>query len=145
MTMQKLVRRIGALLVFALALPSSSFAQAIGHVQVKFVKAALVVGGGGGRGVLNYRGRHYRFVVSGFSLGVSGGASVSWLEGTASGIKEVNDFAGSYSAVGAGGAWAAGVGGISLRNEHGVVLNLKGLKAGLEFAANVSGLTISLR
>ena len=145
MTMQKLVLRLAVFLVFALALPSSSFAQAMGYVQVKFVKAALVVGGGGGSGVLNYRGRHYRFVVSGVSLGIAGGASVSWLEGTASGIKEVNDFAGNYTAVGAGGAWAAGAGGISLRNEHGVVLNLKGVRAGLEFAANVSGLTISLR
>ncbi|MBR0798795.1 hypothetical protein JQ615_25740 [Bradyrhizobium jicamae] len=121
------------------------FAQATGHVQVKFVKAALVVGGGGGNGVLIYRGRHYRFVVSGFSLGITAGASVSWLEGTASGIRDVNDFAGSYALVGAGGAWAAGVGGVSMRNEHGVVLMLKGPKAGLEFAANLGGLTISLR
>ncbi|MBR0934686.1 hypothetical protein JQ586_15025 [Bradyrhizobium jicamae] len=121
------------------------FAQATGHVQVKFVKAALVVGGGGGNGVLIYRGRQYRFVVSGFSLGITAGASVSWLEGTASGIRDVNDFAGSYALVGAGGAWAAGVGGVSMRNEHGVVLILKGPKAGLEFAANLGGLTISLR
>lgn len=120
-------------------------AQATGHVQVKFVKAALVVGGGGGNGTLTYRGRHYRFIVSGFSLGISAGASVTWLEGTASGIREVNDFAGSYTLVGGGGAWAAGVGGVSMRNEHGVLLTLKGPKAGLEFAANLGGLTISLR
>ncbi|WP_338692307.1 hypothetical protein V5279_39810 [Bradyrhizobium sp. 26S5] len=120
-------------------------AQATGHVQVKFVKAALVVGGGGGSGTLTYRARHYRFIVSGFSLGLSAGASVTWLEGTASGIREVNDFAGSYTLVGGGGAWAAGVGGVSMRNERGVLLTLKGPKAGLEFAANLGGLTISLR
>lgn len=120
-------------------------AQATGHVQVKFVKAALVLGGGGGSGTLTYRGRHYRFIVSGFSLGLSAGASVNWLEGSASGIREVNDFAGSYTLVGGGGAWAAGVGGVSMRNERGVLLTLKGPKAGLEFAANLGGLTISLR
>ncbi|WP_338829206.1 hypothetical protein [Bradyrhizobium sp. 27S5] len=120
-------------------------AQATGHVAVKFVKAALVVGGGGGSGTLTYRGRHYRFIVSGFSLGLSAGASVTWLEGSASGIREVNDFAGSYTLVGGGGAWAAGVGGVSMRNERGVLLTLKGPKAGLEFAANLGGLTISLR
>ncbi|KWV60428.1 hypothetical protein AS156_28995 [Bradyrhizobium macuxiense] len=143
--MLKFVLRIAVLPVFALAFSSPSFAQAMGHVQVKFVKAALVIGGGGGNGVLTFRGRHYPFVVSGFSLGVSAGASASWLEGTASGIKDVNDFVGSYTAVGGGGAWVGGAGGISLRNEHGVVLSLKGPKAGLEFAANVSGLTISLK
>ncbi|MDH2384984.1 hypothetical protein [Bradyrhizobium sp. CER78] len=143
--MLKFMLRIALLSLFALAYSPPSFAQAMGHVQVKFVKAALLIGGGGGSGVLIFRGRHYPFVVSGFSLGVSAGASATWLEGTASGIKDVNDFVGSYTAVGGGGAWVGGAGGISLRNEHGVVLNLKGPKAGLEFAANVSGLSISLK
>ncbi|WP_456750354.1 MULTISPECIES: hypothetical protein [unclassified Bradyrhizobium] len=132
-------------LVAMVLLTAPCMAQATGHVQVKFVKAALVVGGGGGTGTLTYRGRHYRFTASGFSLGASAGTSVSWLEGTASGIKDVHDFAGSYTLVGGGGAWGAGAGGVSLRNENGVVLMLKGPKAGLEFAANVGGLTITLR
>ncbi|WP_245334815.1 hypothetical protein [Bradyrhizobium mercantei] len=143
--MRGMIRPVILALVALVLLVAPCFAQATGHVQVKFVKAALVVGGGGGTGTLTYRGRHYRFIASGFSLGASAGTSVSWLEGTASGIREVNDFAGSYALVGAGGAWAAGVGGVSLRNEHGVVLNLKGPKAGLEFAANLGSLTISLR
>jgi hypothetical protein len=138
--------RPGILALAAMVLSvTPCLAQATGRVQVKFVKAALVVGGGGGSGTLTYRGRHYGFIASGFSLGVSAGASVTWLEGTASGIREVNDFAGSYTLVGAGGAWAAGAGGVSLRNEHGVLLMLKGPRAGLEFAANLGGLTIALR
>ncbi|WP_456728471.1 hypothetical protein [Bradyrhizobium sp. USDA 3364] len=140
-----MIRPVILAVVALVLLVAPCFAQATGHVQVKFVKAALIVGGGGGTGTLIYRGRHYKFVASGVSLGVAAGTSVSWLEGTASGIREVNDFAGSYALVGAGGAWAAGVGGVSLRNEHGVVLMLKGPKAGLEFAANLGGLTISLR
>ncbi|MFB9264844.1 hypothetical protein ACFFWD_17030 [Bradyrhizobium erythrophlei] len=143
--MLKLALRLIVLPIFAVTFSSSSFAQATGHVQVKFVKAALLVGGGGGSGVLTLRGRHYPFIVSGFSLGVAAGASTSWLEGSASGIRQASDFAGSYTAVGAGGAFVGGAGGINLRNENGVVLNLKGPKAGLEFAANVSGLTISLK
>jgi hypothetical protein len=38
-----------------------------------------------------------------------------------------------------------GAGGVSLRNEKGVVIDLKGPKAGLEFAANLSRITILLR
>lgn len=78
----------------------------------------------------------YPFTVSGLSMGVTAGASVSRLEGMVSGITEVSDFAGTYNAVGAGGALVGGVGGVRLRNEKGVVLDLKGPKAGVEFAAN---------
>ncbi len=143
--MKNLLLRLALLMSCALSFPAPASAQAIGHVQVKIVKAALMIGGGAGSGVLTYRGRNYPFNVSGFSLGVSAGASANWLEGTASGISAVSDFAGSYTAVGAGGTMVGGAGAVNLRNEKGVVLNLKGAKAGLEFAANVSGLTISLK
>jgi hypothetical protein len=54
----------------------------------------------------------------------------------------VSDFAGTYSA---GGALVGGARGINLRNEKGVALVLKRPKAGMEFAANLSGITISLK
>jgi hypothetical protein len=129
-------------LVFSTA---SSLAQAPGYVRVKLVKAGVMVGAGGGSGVLTYRGRDYPFNVSGVSLGVTAGGSVSRLEGWASGIKEVGDFAGSYSSVGAGGALVGGAGGVRVENEKGVVITLRGPKAGMEFAANLSRIAISLK
>jgi hypothetical protein len=138
--------RVAVIALFAAVLPAtSSLAQAAGHVRVKFVKAGLMVGAGGGSGVLTYRGRDYPFRVSGLSLGVTAGSSVSWLEGWASGIREVSDFAGTYSSVGAGGALVGGAGGIHLTNEKGVRIDLQGPKAGMEFAANLSRIKISLR
>jgi hypothetical protein len=38
-----------------------------------------------------------------------------------------------------------GVGGIQLGNEKGVVIELRGPKAGVEFAANIGEITISLK
>ena len=74
--------RLAVLALFAVVLPTtSSLAQAPGHVRIKFVKAGLMVGAGGGNGVLTYRGRDYPFRVSGLSLGVTAGGSVSRLEG----------------------------------------------------------------
>jgi hypothetical protein len=138
--------RLVLVTLFAVAVPAtSSFAQASGYVQVKFVKAGLIVGAGGGRGVLTYRGRDYPFRVSGFSLGVVAGGSVSRLEGWASGIKQVSDFAGTYSSVGAGGAFVGGAGGVRLENEKGVVIALRGPRAGMEFAANNGKMSISLK
>jgi hypothetical protein len=138
--------RVAAITLFALIVSTtSSFAQASGYVRLKFAKAGLMLGAGGGSGVLTYRGRDYPFRVSGLSLGVTAGGSVNRLEGWASGIKQVSDFAGTYSSVGAGGAFVGGAGGVQLGNEKGVVIALRGPKAGMEFAANVSRIAISLK
>jgi len=140
------VMRMAAVALFAFAIPTTpSYAQASGHVRVKFVKVGLFVGSGTGSGVLIYRGRNYPFTVSGLSLGIMAGASVSRLEGWASGIRQVSDFAGTYSSVGGGGALVGGVGGVHLRNENGVVIALRGPKVGMEFAANLSEITISMK
>ena len=138
--------RLAAIVLFGLVVSATpSLAQAPGYVRVTFVKAGLMLGAGGGNGVLTYRGRDYPFSVSGLSLGVAAGGSVSRLKGWASGIRQVSDFAGTYSAVGAGGALVGGAGGIQLGNEKGVRITLQGTRAGLEFAANLSGIRIALK
>jgi hypothetical protein len=126
-------------------LTTPSHAQAPGTVSVVFAKAGLIVGAGRGRGVLTYRGADYRFRVSGLSLGVTIGASAMRLTGNVSGLRELSDFSGTYDAVGAGGALAGGFGGVQLTNKKGVVITLQGVAAGLEFAANRSGIRISLQ
>jgi hypothetical protein len=140
------VNHLAAIALLALIVPvTPSLAQASGDVRLKIVKAGLLVGGGVGSGVLIYRGRTYPFRLSGISLGITAGATVGRLEGRASGIREVSDFAGSYSSVGGGAALVGGLSGVHLRNEKGVTMVLQGPKAGLEFAANISGITVSLK
>jgi len=144
-TLRLLLVGLAVLALLALVPTTPSFAQVSGHVRVKIVKAGLLVGGGVGTGVLTYRGRNYPFRVAGLSLGVTAGASFGRLEGRASGIREVGDFAGSYSSVGGGAALIGGINGVQLRNDKGVTIVLQGPKAGLEFAANLSEIIISLR
>jgi hypothetical protein len=140
------VVRLAVLALFAVVLPAtSSFAQATGYVRVKLLKAGLLVGAGGGNGVLTYRGHDYPFRISGLSLGVAAGASLSRLEGRASGIRQVSDFAGTYSSVGGGGTFVGGYGGVQLGNEKGVKIALQGPRTGMEFAANLSEVKISLK
>ena len=142
------VLRLIAVLPLAFGLiapPPPSFAQAAGQVRVKIVKAGLLVGGGVGRGVLTYRGKTYPFKITGLSLGITAGATVGRFDGWASDISDVSDFAGTYSSVGGGFALVGGVNGVHLRNEKGVTIVLQGPKAGLELAANISQVTISLR
>jgi hypothetical protein len=138
--------RLAAIMALALVVPATpSLAQATGHVRVSIAKAGLLVGGGAGSGVLTWRGRNYPFRVSGLSLGITAGATVGRLDGWASGIREVGDFAGTYSSVGGGAALVGGINGVHLRNDKGVTMVLQGPKAGLEFAANLSEITISMK
>jgi hypothetical protein len=136
---------LATLLVLAAGLPAPSYAQAPGYVSVVFAKAGVIVGAGGGRGVLTYRGRDYPFRVSGLSLGFTIGASAMRLTGRVSGLRELKDFSGTYDAVGAGGAFVGGFGGVQLTNKKGVTMTLQGVEAGLEFAANRSGIRIALQ
>jgi hypothetical protein len=54
------------------------------------------------------------------------------------------DIVGIYTTVGAGGALAGGAGGVQLQNAKGVVLQLHGVKVGVELSANVGGVEITM-
>jgi hypothetical protein len=116
-----------------------------GSVRVVFTKAGFIVGVGGGRGVLTFRGHHYRFRVSGMSFGATIGASRNEMVGRAYNLNSPGDLAGNYSTIGAGVAVAGGPGGGQLQNANGVVLQLHGVKVGAEFSAAVGGVTITMQ
>jgi hypothetical protein len=132
---------LAALLVSGMA---TSAQAETGAVRVVFTKGGFIVGVGGGHGVLTFRGRHYPFRVSGMSVGFTIGASTTNLVGHALNVRSPGDIAGSYGAIGAGGALAAGAGGVQLQNEKGVILQLTGAKVGVELSAAVGGVTIAM-
>jgi hypothetical protein len=59
-------------------------------------------------------------------------------------LHQLSDFPGTYAAVGGGGALLAGGGVVQLKNENGVVIRLRGVKAGLEFSASMGTVRIAL-
>jgi lipid-binding SYLF domain-containing protein len=67
-----------------------------GSIRVEFTKAGFIVGVGGGRGILTFRGRDYPFRVSGMSLGATIGASTNKLVGRALNMRAPGDLAGTY-------------------------------------------------
>lgn len=123
---------------------SSSLEAATGSVRVVFNKAGFIVGMGGGRGVLTFRGHNYPFRASGLGVGLTAGASTNYLVGRALNLRSPGDIAGNYSAIGAGGALVGGAAGVQLQNARGVILQLRGGKAGLEVSAGVSGVQITM-
>ena len=139
-------RLLGAALALLLAGGVASPSRAeTGEVRVVFTKGGFIIGVGGGHGVLYFRGHRYPFDVSGMSVGFTIGASTSQFVGKARNLRTPNDIAGHYSVIGAGGALAAGAGGVALQNEKGVVLELAGGKIGVEVSAAVGGVTVALR
>ena len=133
------------LLTLAVSLGFATPSQAVtGSVRVTVAKAGLVVGAGAGRGTLTFRHRTYAFKVQGLSLGVTAGASINKLVGRADYMNELSDFQGTYTVVGGGGALIGGVSGVQLKNDKGVIITLQGPKAGLELAANISTVVITL-
>ena len=123
----------------ALASVSTASQAETGLVRVTFTKGGFIVGVGGGRGILTFRGRHYPFAVSGMSFGATIGVSTTHLTGRALNLYAPGDLAGAYSAIGAGAAVAGGAGGAQLQNARGVVLQLQGVKVGVELSASVGG------
>jgi hypothetical protein len=133
---------IGVVASDGMLMPSHA---ATGSVRVTFSKAGFIAGFGSGSGVLTFRGKRYPFDVSGASLGATIGISTNQLQGRAYNLHKPEDLAGSYGAAGVGGAVAAGVGGVRLRNPNGVILALWGAKMGVELSASVAHVTISMK
>ena len=80
----------------------------------------------------------------GGSIGTTLARSTSVLGGSALNISTPSDLAGTYADVGGGAAVAADVSGVRLRNEKGVVLELRGAKLGVEVSANLAIITIMM-
>ena len=124
----------------------SSAAQADeGFVQLTIYKAGWIIGGSGGSGVLNFRGRRYPLSTGGLDYGLVFGGSKTVLRGRVSNINRPSDVAGVYGAAGAGIAVGRGARAIVLSNQKGAVLELSGHQVGLMANADLSGLAITLR
>jgi lipid-binding SYLF domain-containing protein len=130
-----------ALVACSLASPSQADT---GTVRVIFTKGGFIIGGCSGRGVLIFHGHRYPFRVEGMSIGFTIGASTTDFQGHALHLRHATDIQWHYGVIGAGGALAAGAGGVSLQNEKGVILQLAGGRVGVELSAAVGGVTLTL-
>ena len=134
-----------ALTAFAGTVLSSASHADEGSVSLTIYKAGWIIGGSGGGGVLNFRGRRYGLSTGGLDYGLVFGGSKTMLHGRVSNIYRPSDVAGVYGAAGAGLAVGGGARAIVLTNQKGAVLELSGRQVGLMANADLSGLAITLR
>ena len=134
-----------ALTAFAGTVLSSASHADEGSVSLTIYKAGWIIGGSGGGGVLNFRGRRYGLSTGGLDYGLVFGGSKTVLYGGVSNIYRPSDVAGVYGAAGAGLAVGGGARAIVLTNQKGAVLELSGRQVGLMANADLSGLAITLK
>jgi len=114
-----------------------------GKVSLRFASGGFIIGVGGGQGTLTFRGRTYPLQIGGMSIGVIGAAGGT-LVGRALNLRQASDIVGTYSAIGAGVAVAAGASVVRMQNQNGVILELRGKEVGFEANAGLSGFSLSM-
>jgi hypothetical protein len=111
--------------------------------RLKGIVLAAGVGMRWGEGELEFRGKTYRFQVRGFGV-VEVGVTETVIRGEVYHLKDVSDFAGTYVAAEAGVAAAQGRGGITARNEKGVVVHATSETRGASLTLGAGGVSVTL-
>ena len=106
---------------------------------------SIAVGAGysWGGGMLTLQGKAYPFRVGGLSIGEVGISSADAV-GTVYHLTDLADFSGTYTAVGTGGALGGGGSIATMRNQHGVVIDLSGTSQGANIMIGVQGVKITV-
>jgi hypothetical protein len=112
------------------------------QITIDETQFGFVIGGSVGEGVLNIDGKKHPFKIGGLGVGANIGISKMSASGNVYDLKKLEDFPGNYGRVGGSVAAGVGTGGMTLRNEKGVTLELKGTTEGLQFDISASGVNI---
>ncbi len=134
-----------SLLVGGVAL-TAEVKQPVGKVSIQETQFGLVLGGSTGSGMLTFHGKKYPFKLKGLSAGANVGISKMSAVGAVYDLKQVADFPGTYTKLESSVALGGGVGGLHLKNEHGVIMELHSRTKGLDInIASMSGITITMK
>jgi outer membrane immunogenic protein len=107
------------------------------------VSIADGVGYSWGAGVLTFQGEAYPFRVEELSVGDMG-ISRAEATGHVYNLTKIEDFSGHYVAASTSAAIAGGSGLASMRNQHGVVIDLTGIDKGIKLKFAVEGVKITV-
>ena len=116
----------------------------IGEITIEAKQLAAGVGYSWGDGVMKFEGKSYPFTVQGLNVAALGFAKINAV-GDVYNLKTAADLAGKYVAVSAGLSLAKGVAGLSMRNDKGVVINLRSAQQGVQLNLGVDGFNIKMK
>jgi hypothetical protein len=104
---------------------------------------ALGIGFSWGKGALDYQGKKHPVKVTGLSVGEVGVDRATAI-GSVYNLKKLADFDGNYVAAGAGATIAGGAGITAMKNQNGVVIELKSTTQGASLKLAAEGLKLSI-
>ena len=104
---------------------------------------AVGIGFSWGKGTLDYQGKKHPVKVSGLAVGEVG-LDRATAVGSVYNLKKLSDFDGNYVAAGAGATVAGGAGISAMRNQNGVVIELKSTTQGASLKLAAEGLKLSV-
>ena len=147
--MMRLSRLCMSILLLVLVLGSVTAATAkapppSGTLTISTTSIAVGIGVNWGTGILTTHGNRYPFTLQGLEVG---GVGVSKVRATGQvyHLRQVADFSGTYVAATADAAVVQGAGLLTMRNQHGVVINLQSTQRGVKLTAGGEGITIKLK
>ena len=141
---------VGLMVAAALSLPLST---ALAKAKAKGPDATLELSQGSvaagigfswGGGTLTYRGKRYPVSVDGLTVG-SVGISRATASGSVTNLKSLDDFNGTYTAVGAGAAVGGGASIATMQNQNGVRITLRSRSQGVKFTLGASGVSMQIK
>jgi hypothetical protein len=120
--------------------------KADGTVTIDETQFAFILGGSVGGGKLTFQGKTYEFKIGGLTAGVNVGVSTMSAAGEVYDLKDVSKFPGTYTKIDTSVTVAGGVGGLHLKNEHGVIMKLTSRSQGLQLnVVSASGVKVTMK
>jgi hypothetical protein len=135
---------LASMLLVAVVPVQAQPANLSGTVSIDLTSVAAGIGASWGKGVLRFQGQSYPFSVSGVSVGDVGMSSISAV-GNVYNLRRPSDLAGNYAAAAAGITVAGGVGGVTMQNQQGVLINLYTVQQGVQLTIGPQGFKIEMR
>jgi hypothetical protein len=139
---------MGLVVAAALSLPlSTALAKSKAPdatLQLNQGSVAVGIGWSWGGGTLTYHGKRYPVDVDGLTVG-SVGVSKATASGSVYDLKKLEDFNGTYTAVGAGATVGGGGSVATMRNQNGVRITLKSTSRGVKFTLGASGVSLNIK
>jgi hypothetical protein len=104
---------------------------------------AVGVGFSWGKGSLTYGGKTYPVKVEGLSVGEVG-VSRAAAVGSVYNLKKLEDFNGNYTAAGTGGTIGGGASVTAMKNQNGVVIEMKSTTQGASLKLAAEGIKLNV-
>jgi hypothetical protein len=133
---------IASLLLMASVLAAEAH-QPDATLQVHTVSIAVGVGYSWGGGIVTFQGQAYPCRIDGLAVGEVGISSADAI-GNVYHLTTIEDVSGPYTAVSAGALLAGGGDVVTLRNPHGVVIDLIGTSQGAKIIRAVQRVKITI-